>query len=1713
MAHFLLDNTTPQEALLLDDEQIPLKECKRLDQSLALALKHLTLCHQWTAPEPELTHSRDTFIEPHSHTDAVAETRLDNCSAQCQQHSSLLHLAAAHGLKTVASFLLQQPGGREALRQTDAQGQTPACLAKTRGHQQLLELFTQYETSSDVLVEPKDQLHFHPGGRTFQYHSNLGTYTLTFPGLKQREEEAGTESSRLQEEVEELRRLIQLERDKKGISDLGGTITLTHASKSINHKLFSPDGGLQPRSNSQQESKEDAGPAAATNCDTLTEERGSPSSLEKRKVGEDSAAVTQASCTTRTLCQSQETGGEQKATPAANSHASRNRKNKKKTTKTTRRASESPGNNRSTPEAFRGTAPSQPETTGSRTEEALPFTDPVVASVTGEARDTKHICSPITEETQLPINPVSGTGDDGNCAGRNYIALPSTTIVEKQEGEKWEVKLLISDRVVETEILAETKQRDTGSLSANEAKLHSAAGREVTMGQEQSRDPQESQLDPDDRSQPDSTHKNPQPGRKTSPKSPDAERKLCRVPWRDGGRTGSRTGSAPHGAEIVANTIWYQCENLEQEANEDSNIKASNSHSVWYDGDTEEQRQTEQLEQGMREQKECDLSSSQASGIRASQLLEQGLSSRQLSAALSQPHAVGTQPALSHGPGAQRREVHGSQQEEEVGADWKEGGREEVSNRKTTRIRKSSETAEIEEGGEERPEGEEIGAKGRKKRRKKRGKRGGAEPKLSSSIESQSQIEVQARREQGTNPNTQSDTESDITGRTPEPTRREEADKDTMHLPSQADGESRSAHGPDRVSHSQSTHSSTEPERTELTNVPASQGLSEEEIVNFHGPDDFNPDSSVTASEMELKGLASPDQQTMDNVESKTLSAVAGKAVASVDGTGLVEPNCPEELPVRHSDPTEFTEDSFIVEFPEQNTQHVRSVDTNKPVGSVDPMGNPTECMESEQATGAVGQTHLAGALSFEGTADVTPLQIREGSAETTAREYLEHCFASEMLREQQHKEEMKNELLLHGTELFSTHGGEKDEGEEFPSVDREQEQKYNEDLVAAAVAVVTVAIASALASVEVSQRLADQESASKATDNDPPLTLDANIPSDTLNQLVDDTFNSIQSTQLSAQLINKDNCQLLADSHTTETETIELSSEEEVNAKLSAESHSVELQSQDEGETSQTQQLDSNKQSTLANTPALPQTDKEEIQSETKNKLLTFSLSDLPKENSPLEVNIKSLPEGNEIIITKVDSQGHMLTDIQLQQDSLSCPVIDTGQHPEDNPESGERNEPQDDFVCRKESDTQAEREFHSQENEGCDKNNSSTVASVTAEDEAGRDSSGYPKAEQSERCEKGFTEIQARKFTSNQHLDGHVQTPSEGEIPTLPPLTLPVALWESPNTDDDSTEELPTPVNLEFQSSHSLPDTKPDAGSGSFQCKDHKSVATDNKDSVFRDLDKDLDTPDAVDRWKERDGNKMKSEEEAKTEMVTAADTFQTEAETFSAAKEEPQHTRSDSDSIHTLQIQRERDVFYPAHPCPEPSTVTCSAVHPDREECLSVCLLQSDTDVSESLKPVGPAPRVADRGRGIRVSLSSTNVTSMQRALSPNEGASSVDTSDTAAPWNSMQSSRAETGDREGKETEGGGEEEEKKDKLPENPISSAILRASIRSLSPFRRHSWEPGRSNATADIDGTLRSSFKSLSGEVKRAKPALHRRSCVLCSEPKGWSKETLIRQ
>ncbi|CAL8262799.1 unnamed protein product [Merluccius merluccius] len=195
MAHFLLNNGAPQGVMLLDDQQVPLKECERLDHSLALALRHLTSPGPWAEPGTQAELGADAW-------------------------SALLHFAASRGLRRVALFLLRQPAAREALRQRDAQGDTPASLAWRKGHQQLAELLTRS-------AESEGCLQIYPEGRAFQCHPGLGTYTLTLPAHQEEREEGEegegqrSENRLLKDEVEELRRLVQIHREQKKEVDAG----------------------------------------------------------------------------------------------------------------------------------------------------------------------------------------------------------------------------------------------------------------------------------------------------------------------------------------------------------------------------------------------------------------------------------------------------------------------------------------------------------------------------------------------------------------------------------------------------------------------------------------------------------------------------------------------------------------------------------------------------------------------------------------------------------------------------------------------------------------------------------------------------------------------------------------------------------------------------------------------------------------------------------------------------------------------------------------------------------------------------------------------------------------------------------------------------------------------------------------------------------------------------------------------------------------------------------------------------------------------------------------------------------------------------------------------------------------------------------------------------------------------------------------------------
>uniref|UniRef100_A0A3B5MIS8 DBB domain-containing protein n=1 Tax=Xiphophorus couchianus TaxID=32473 RepID=A0A3B5MIS8_9TELE len=117
MAQFLVSTAGRADgldgALLLDECQIPVQECERLDESLALALHHLVLPPGWSL--------------------------LGNLSPQ----ETLLHFSARRGLSRVTRFLLWQPGAREALQLVNKEGHSPAAVAAQRGHEHLRELLTK----------------------------------------------------------------------------------------------------------------------------------------------------------------------------------------------------------------------------------------------------------------------------------------------------------------------------------------------------------------------------------------------------------------------------------------------------------------------------------------------------------------------------------------------------------------------------------------------------------------------------------------------------------------------------------------------------------------------------------------------------------------------------------------------------------------------------------------------------------------------------------------------------------------------------------------------------------------------------------------------------------------------------------------------------------------------------------------------------------------------------------------------------------------------------------------------------------------------------------------------------------------------------------------------------------------------------------------------------------------------------------------------------------------------------------------------------------------------------------------------------------------------------------------------------------------------------------------------------------------------------------
>nr|XP_043885644.1 A-kinase anchor protein 13 isoform X5 [Solea senegalensis] len=185
-------------ALLLDECQIPLQECERLDENLSLALQHLVLPPGWSLLGNKLNNSIDLHPQ-----------------------ETLLHFSARRGLFRVTHFLLQQPGAREALGLANRQGQTPSTIAALRGHERLRELLTKADTDTEKGTKGVHLVS--SDARVICHLPRLNTHSLTL------RIHPGHELPTLQKSVEQLLHLI-CHLHAKGVSALELQFDCLHTS-------------------------------------------------------------------------------------------------------------------------------------------------------------------------------------------------------------------------------------------------------------------------------------------------------------------------------------------------------------------------------------------------------------------------------------------------------------------------------------------------------------------------------------------------------------------------------------------------------------------------------------------------------------------------------------------------------------------------------------------------------------------------------------------------------------------------------------------------------------------------------------------------------------------------------------------------------------------------------------------------------------------------------------------------------------------------------------------------------------------------------------------------------------------------------------------------------------------------------------------------------------------------------------------------------------------------------------------------------------------------------------------------------------------------------------------------------------------------------------------------------------------------------------------
>ncbi|XP_068612815.1 A-kinase anchor protein 13-like [Brachionichthys hirsutus] len=160
MAQFLVSTAGRADgldgALLLDECRIPVRECERLDESLALALHHLVLPPGWSLLGRKLSSSTDP-----------------------NPQETLLHFSARRGLFRVTQFLLRQSGARNALRLPNREGHTPSTIAALRGHGRLQELLTEAEADTETDRGAEAARLLSTEARLVCHLPRLNTHTLT----------------------------------------------------------------------------------------------------------------------------------------------------------------------------------------------------------------------------------------------------------------------------------------------------------------------------------------------------------------------------------------------------------------------------------------------------------------------------------------------------------------------------------------------------------------------------------------------------------------------------------------------------------------------------------------------------------------------------------------------------------------------------------------------------------------------------------------------------------------------------------------------------------------------------------------------------------------------------------------------------------------------------------------------------------------------------------------------------------------------------------------------------------------------------------------------------------------------------------------------------------------------------------------------------------------------------------------------------------------------------------------------------------------------------------------------------------------------------------------------------------------------------------------------------------------------------------------------